>query len=102
MLEAYGTEPAGRRGPGGLTGVPAARYRCGRAPVRTGPSAGDDACRAAARYEDRPMPAAWNASSRPAAGSTSPLTRYVYRADRVKLAHEVASIPEKYQDAESG
>ena len=25
------------------------------------------------------------------------LTRYVYRADRVRLAHEVATIPEKYQ-----
>ena len=25
------------------------------------------------------------------------LTRYVYRADRVKLAHEVATIPEKYR-----
>ena len=28
------------------------------------------------------------------------LTRYVYRADRVRLAHEVATIPEKYQNAE--
>ncbi len=27
------------------------------------------------------------------------MTRYVYRADRVRLAHEVATIPEKYQDA---
>src|ERR1700733_11592118 len=27
------------------------------------------------------------------------LTRYVYRADRVRLAHEVATIPEKYQAA---
>jgi GntR family transcriptional regulator len=27
------------------------------------------------------------------------LTRYVYRADRVKLAHEVATIPEKYREA---
>jgi GntR family transcriptional regulator len=26
------------------------------------------------------------------------LTRFVYRADRVRLAHEVAAIPEKYQD----
>ena len=26
------------------------------------------------------------------------MTRYVYRADRVRLAHEVATIPEKYQD----
>jgi hypothetical protein len=24
---------------------------------------------------------------------------YVYRADRVRLAHEVATIPEKYRDA---
>ena len=28
------------------------------------------------------------------------LTRYVYRADRVRLAHEVATIPEKYQAAQ--
>ena len=27
------------------------------------------------------------------------LTRYVYRADRVRLAHEVPTIPEKCQDA---
>ena len=27
------------------------------------------------------------------------LTRYVYRADRVRLAHEVATIPERYQAA---
>jgi DNA-binding GntR family transcriptional regulator len=26
------------------------------------------------------------------------MTRYVYRADRVRLAHEVATIPEKYRD----
>ncbi len=29
------------------------------------------------------------------------LTRYVYRADRVRLAHEVATIPEKDQHAGS-
>jgi GntR family transcriptional regulator len=28
------------------------------------------------------------------------LTRFVYRADRVRLAHEVAVIPEKYQEAD--
>jgi GntR family transcriptional regulator len=28
------------------------------------------------------------------------LTRYVYRADRVRLAHEVAVVPEKYQDVD--
>jgi GntR family transcriptional regulator len=40
---------------------------------------------------------------RTAYGASRPirLTRYVYRADRVKLAHEVATIPEKYQDAEA-
>ena len=39
---------------------------------------------------------------RTAYGASRPLrlTRYVYRADRVKLAHEVATIPEKYQDAD--
>jgi GntR family transcriptional regulator len=38
--------------------------------------------------------------SRTAYGKSRPisLTRYVYRADRVRLAHEVAMIPEKYQD----
>jgi GntR family transcriptional regulator len=37
---------------------------------------------------------------RVAYGASRPirLTRYVYRADRVRLAHEVATIPEKYQD----
>ena len=36
---------------------------------------------------------------RTAYGKSRPirLTRYVYRADRVRLAHEVATIPEKYQ-----
>jgi GntR family transcriptional regulator len=36
---------------------------------------------------------------RTAYGASRPisLTRYVYRADRVRLAHEVATIPEKYQ-----
>jgi DNA-binding GntR family transcriptional regulator len=29
------------------------------------------------------------------------LTRYVYRADRVRLAHEVAIIPEKYREPDS-
>jgi len=29
------------------------------------------------------------------------LTRYVYRADRVRLAHEVATIPEKYREPDS-
>jgi GntR family transcriptional regulator len=39
---------------------------------------------------------------RTAYGTSRPLrlTRYVYRADRVKLAHEVATIPEKYQEAD--
>jgi GntR family transcriptional regulator len=38
---------------------------------------------------------------RTAYGTSRPirLTRYVYRADRVRLAHEVATIPEKYRDA---
>jgi GntR family transcriptional regulator len=38
---------------------------------------------------------------RTAYSSTRPIrmTRYVYRGDRVRLAHEVATIPEKYQDA---
>jgi len=41
--------------------------------------------------------------SRVAYGADRPirLTRYVYRADRVRLAHEVASIPEKYRDPDS-
>jgi GntR family transcriptional regulator len=40
---------------------------------------------------------------RTAYGASRPirLTRYVYRADRVRLAHEVAVIPEKYQDKDS-
>jgi GntR family transcriptional regulator len=40
---------------------------------------------------------------RTAYGKSRPirLTRYVYRADRVRLAHEVATIPEKYQAAQS-
>jgi len=41
---------------------------------------------------------------RTAYGASRPirLTRYVYRADRVRLAHEVATIPEKYQAAAEG
>jgi GntR family transcriptional regulator len=37
---------------------------------------------------------------RTAYSTTRPIrmTRYVYRGDRVRLAHEVATIPEKYQD----
>jgi GntR family transcriptional regulator len=41
--------------------------------------------------------------SRTAYGASRPirLTRYVYRADRVRLAHEVATIPEKYREPDS-
>ena len=40
---------------------------------------------------------------RTAYGASRPirLSRYVYRADRVRLAHEVATIPEKYQTEQS-
>ena len=80
---------------------------------------------ATARHAGRVMPVARNPSSLLAAPARTPgawpamlrawsscllarvtntsrpigMTRYVYRADRVRLAHEVATIPEKYQDA---